>query len=89
MVCCFLVDSDLPPNLWGEYILTAAYLCGRVPHLALQMETPHKVLYGKDADLSHLKIIGARAFVHIKNPTKLGATNVLRENGVGPQRIRE
>ena len=38
------------------------------------METPHKVLYGKDANLSHLKIPGARAFVHIKDATKLGHT---------------
>ena len=38
------------------------------------METPYKKLYGKDADLSHHKIIGSRAFVHIKNPTKLDHT---------------
>ena len=71
MAYCLLVDSDLPPNLWGELVLTAAYLLKRVPHSALQMETPHKVLYGKGADLSHLKIIEARASVHIKEPTKL------------------
>ena len=39
------------------------------------METWYKKTYGKDADLSHLKSIGARAFVRIKNPNKLGHTS--------------
>ena len=43
--------------------------------LLLNMETPYKKLYGKDADLSHLKIIGARAFRQIKNPNKLDHTS--------------
>ena len=75
MVRCLLVDSGLPPNLWGELMLTTTYLCNQVPHSALKMETPYKVLYGKEADLSHLKIIGSRAFVHIKDSTKLGHTS--------------
>ena len=57
MVHYLLADSDLPPPPWGELILTAEYLCNRVLHSALQMETPHKVLYGKDDDLSHFKVI--------------------------------
>ena len=67
MVRCLLVDDGLPPKLWGELMLTAAYLYNRMPHSGLDMETPFKRLYGKEAKLSHLKIIGARAFVHIKN----------------------
>lgn len=38
------------------------------------MKILHKGLCGKDADLSHLIIIGARAFVHVKDATKLGHT---------------
>ena len=55
--------------------MAASYICNRIPHSALNMETPYKKLYGKDADLSHLKIIGARAFVHINIPNKLGHTS--------------
>ena len=75
MVRCVCVDSGLPPFLWGELMIAASYICNRSPHSALNMETPYKKLYGKDADLSHVKIIGARAFVHIKNPNKLGPTS--------------
>ena len=35
------------------------------------METTFKRLYGKEANLSHLRIIGARAFVHIMDDKKL------------------
>ena len=71
MVCCLLVDSGLPPKLWEELILTAAYLCNRMPHSGFDMETPFKRVYGKEANLSHLKIIGTRAFVHIEDAKKL------------------
>ena len=70
MVRCFLVDNGLPFKLWGEIMLTAAHLCNRMPHSRLDMETPFKRLYGKEANLSHLNIIGARAFVHIKDITR-------------------
>ena len=71
MVHCLLVDGRLPPRLWGELMLAATYLCNRIPHSGLDMETPFERLYGKEANLSHLKIIGARALVHIKNVKKL------------------
>ena len=56
-------------------MMTASYLCNRIPHSALKMETPHKMLYVKDANLSRLIIIGARALVHIKDATKLSHTS--------------
>ena len=52
--------------------MVALYICNRIPQSALNKETPYKKIYGKDADLSHLKITGARAFVHIKTPNKQG-----------------
>ena len=75
MVRCMLVDSRFPPFLLGELVMRASYLCNRIPHSALKMKTPYKILYGKDADLPHLRIIGARAFVHIKDANKLGHTS--------------
>ena len=45
---------------------TAVYLSNRVPRTALGNITLYKALYGKDANLGHLRAIGARAFVHVK-----------------------
>ena len=53
--------------------MAAAYLKNRTPHKVLKMETPFKMLHGEEGDLSHLHIIGARTFVHIKDSRKLHA----------------
>ncbi|CAB1120117.1 unnamed protein product [Ectocarpus sp. CCAP 1310/34] len=70
MVRCILTDSGLPQFLWGQLMQTAAYLSNRVPHAALGNITPYKALYGKDANLGHLRAIGARAFVHVETHTR-------------------
>ena len=37
------------------------------------MKTPFNILHGEEADFSHLRVIGARAFVRIKDSRKLDA----------------
>ena len=71
MVRCMLADSGFPSSLWGELFMAAAYLKNRTPHKALKMETPFKMLHGEEAYLSHLRVIGVRAFVYIKDSRKL------------------
>lgn len=64
-------------NVWDGlfvrwfYAYLTAYLSDRIPHSALQMGTPHKVFYEKDADLSYIKIIRARIDVSLKLETCL------------------
>lgn len=50
--------------------MTASYLSNRVPHSALHNGTPYKALYGKEADLRHLRAIESRDFVHVETHTK-------------------
>ena len=64
IVRCLFADSNLPKFLWGELLNTAVYLSNRSPHAALNNGTPYKALYGKDAFLGDLRVIGCRAFVH-------------------------
>ena len=47
-------------------MVAASYPCDRTPHPTLKMKTPHNTPYSKDADLSYLRIVNARALVHIK-----------------------
>ena len=61
---CLLRDGDFPLYMWGELMLTAAYLANRSPHSALGGATPYSKMYNKSPDLSRLRTIGARAFVH-------------------------
>ena len=70
--------------------MATSYICNRMPHSVLNMETLYKKLYVKDADLSHLKIIGARAFVRIYIYIyKKARPRVVGRDGVRLQRDRE
>ena len=68
-----LADSDFPSSMWGGLFMAAAYLKNRTPHKALKVETPFKMLHVEEADLSHLRVIGVRSFVHIKDSRNLDA----------------
>ena len=42
-------------------------LCNCITYSGLGMETSFERLYGKEADLSHLKVIGAKGLIHVKD----------------------
>ena len=67
---CLMKDGYFPPSLWGELIFKAAYLSNRSPHSALGGATPYFRMHHKEADLSRLRAIGARAFVHRETYTR-------------------
>ena len=70
IIRCLPADSRLPHFLWAELMQTAVYLSNRAPRASLADETPYKSFYSMDANLGHLRAIGARAFVHVETHTK-------------------
>ena len=66
IVRCMLDGGRLPHFLWGELCCTAVYITNRLPHARLNNETPYYRMFGKQASLVHLRVIGARAFVHVE-----------------------
>lgn len=64
-----LYNADLSRTdrlrLWGEAILTSAYLRNRVPNKRTRDRTPFECWFGKKPDLSHLRVFGSPAFVKI------------------------
>ena len=73
MVKWLLKDGNLPPNMWGEPFFTAVYLTNSLPHATLGGSTSFVKMHDKEADLSALRAIESRAFVHIETHTpKLG-----------------
>ena len=70
MVGYMLADSGMPTFLWGELMFTVAYVGNRVPHSALNKQSPYKILKETEPDLRILRDIGARAFIHIERRTK-------------------
>ena len=73
MVQCMLADSGFPSSIWGELFMAAVCFKNRTPHKALKRKTLFKMLHGEEADTSHLRVIGARTFVHIEDARKLDA----------------
>jgi transposase InsO family protein len=54
----------LPLELWGEAIACAVYVLNRVSN-SISSVTPHQKWYGLKPNVSHLRIFGSIAFIHI------------------------
>jgi hypothetical protein len=60
-----LSGARLTQELWAETVDTAKYLLNMSPFSALVDTNPHEVWSGKNPSLSHLKVFGFDAFVHV------------------------
>ncbi len=61
-----LSHAELPNMFWAEAVAMAAYLQNRSPTSAVkEMKTPYERWYGRKPNLSHLKVFGCQAYVHV------------------------
>lgn len=60
-----LAESSLPKVFWQDAFQVAVYLKNRSPHRALGGQIPYDKWCGRKSDLTHLKVFGCRALVHI------------------------
>jgi len=67
-----IVEAQLNKRLWMEIADTVVYLKNHSPTIAVDT-TPYELWHGIKPNLSHLKIIGSTAYVHVpkENHTKL------------------
>jgi hypothetical protein len=70
---CMLSGVGLGKELWAEVVGTACYLVNRSPSSVLGDKTPQEVWTGKEPSLTHLKVFGCDAYVHVpkENRSKL------------------
>lgn len=61
------IQSGLPKQFWAEAVNTAAYLINRGPSVPLEHRIPEEVWSRKEVELSHLKVFGCVAYVHISD----------------------
>ena len=62
--------AGLPYKFWGDAVMTAVYLRNRLPTRALNGVTPYEAWRGEKPDLSHLKVWGCLAYVHVHRFTR-------------------
>ncbi|MCO5570400.1 hypothetical protein L7F22_024121 [Adiantum nelumboides] len=60
-----LAHASLPRSYWAEACNTAVYIQNRSPTHALQDMTPFQAYYGRKPTVSHFRVFGCSAFVHI------------------------
>ena len=62
-----LNEKGLPDFYWAEAVATAVYIMNRTPTAAIHGMTPEERYTGRKPDISHLKIFGCIAYVHVPN----------------------
>lgn len=65
MAKSFLKGKGLPNMFWAEAVATAVYLFNRSPTKAVKKRIPYKAWSGRKAEVSHFRIFGSIAYVHI------------------------
>ena len=55
----------LGKELWAEAVGTTGYLVNRSPSSTLDDKNPQDVWIGKEPSLTHLKVFGCEAYVHV------------------------
>ena len=65
-----MADTRTPAYLWAEATSTANYVTNRSPTRANSRITPYQHLKGNPPDLSHIRIYGSIAWVHVNDETR-------------------
>lgn len=66
MARTLVTSAKLEKSFWGEAILTSTYLTNRLPTKALANKTPYEKWHNRKPKISHLKVFGSTAYVHVK-----------------------
>jgi transposase InsO family protein len=62
---CLLFEAELDKSFWAEAVNTAVYLKNRSPASGLGQMTPFERWTGRKPDVSHVRVFGSPAMVHI------------------------
>jgi hypothetical protein len=60
-----LSEKNLPNYLWVEVVATALYIMNRTPTTTVHGMTPKEKFTGKKPNVSHLRMFGYIAYVHV------------------------
>ncbi|PAV14929.1 ribonuclease H [Pyrrhoderma noxium] len=62
-----LNEAGLPPSFWWDAVFTFTHIHNRSLTSALQNSTLYKLWFKKKLDMSHFRVFGCIAYVHIKS----------------------
>uniref|UniRef100_A0A2N9JBE9 Integrase catalytic domain-containing protein n=1 Tax=Fagus sylvatica TaxID=28930 RepID=A0A2N9JBE9_FAGSY len=67
MARSMLKSKKMPKELWAEAVDCAVYLSNRCPTRSVQGKTPQQAWSRKKPTISHLRVFGSIAYVHVPN----------------------
>ena len=70
-----LSGTGLGQEFWAEALETACYLINISPSLVLEDKTPHELWIGKKPSLSHIRVFGSDAYVHVPKQKRTKLAN--------------
>jgi transposase InsO family protein len=65
-ITAMLQESGLAMAFWGEALAALVHVWNRCPTAALDSVTPYELWNGRKPDVSHLRVWGCTAYVHIQ-----------------------
>ncbi|MCO5570077.1 hypothetical protein L7F22_023791 [Adiantum nelumboides] len=57
--------ASLPPEFWGEAVMTAVHIINRSPSTPLNFKIPQEMWTGKKPNYDRLRVFGCEALSHI------------------------
>ncbi len=75
-----LEDSGLGEELWAKAMVTTNYTYNRLPS-RVHWKTPWEKFFGEKPDMNHMRVFGARAYMHIPKENRKKMQSV-SERGV-------
>ena len=77
------IQAGFNEELWPELVHTAVYLLNRTPDAGLLWKTPFEMYNGYKPDISNLKILGCRAYVHIPKIKRVASEKLSERAWIG------
>jgi hypothetical protein len=65
-----LNEKNLPNYFWAEVVVIAVYIMNRTPIATVHGMTPEEKFTCKKPDVSHLRMFGCIAYVHVLDEKK-------------------
>jgi transposase InsO family protein len=65
-ITCMLSEANLPMQFWYEALAALIHIWNCCPTSALKGKTPHELWFKRKPDVSHLRVWGCLAYVHIQ-----------------------
>jgi hypothetical protein len=66
-----LNEKNLPNYFWAEAVATAVYIMNRTPTATVHGMTPKEKFTSKKPDVSHFRVFGCIAYVHVPDEKRL------------------